>query len=317
MMRDLVLGLEAVLADGTILSSLNKMLKNNAGYDLKQLFIGSEGTLGVVTRTVLRLWPQPRSVATALIGLNSFDQVTRLLLLAQRELGGLLTSYEVMWPAYYHLTTTLPALSASPLKSESAFYTLIEIMGGDPDRDTAQFNRMLEIAFDQGLCTDAVLAQSSEQRRALWRIREDSEQIETQYHPTFSFDVSLPIGEMERYVIEVQRELEAAFGTIKFWVYGHVGDGNLHLSAWGAQIAEEEASRVATIIYRPLTKLAGSISAEHGIGLEKKAFLGLSRTAEEIDLMRRLKRALDPEGILNPGKIFDDLNFKQTPGPFA
>ncbi len=305
LMRDLVLGLEAVLADGTVLSALNKMLKNNAGYDLKQLFIGSEGTLGVVTRAVLRLWPQPRSVATALVGQNYFEQVTGLLSLMQRKLGGLLSSYEVMWPAYYHLTTTPPALSTPPLKDEFAFYTLIEIMGADPDRDAAQFDRVLALAFDQGLCADAVIARSSEQRRALWRIREDSEQIEAQHHPTFSFDVSLPIGEMEYYVIDVQRELEATFGAIKFWVYGHVGDGNLHLSVWGAQLAEEAAGQVATIIYRPLTKLAGSISAEHGIGLEKKAFLGLSRTAEEIDLMRRLKHALDPKGILNPGKIFD------------
>ena len=305
MMRNLVLGLEAVLADGTVLSALNKMLKNNAGYDLKQLFIGSEGTLGVVTRAVLRLWPQPRSVATALVGQNDFEQVTGLLALLQRQLGGILSSYEVMWPAYYHLTTTPPALSKPPFKDEFAFYTLIEIMGPDPDRDVAQFDRVLDYAFDQGLCADAVIAHSSEQRRALWRIREDSEQIEAQHHPTFSFDVGLPIGEMERYVIDVQRELEAAFGAIQFWVYGHVGDGNLHLSVWGAQLAEEAASRVAAIVYQPLTSLAGSISAEHGIGLEKKAFLGWSRTAEEIDLMRRLKRALDPKGILNPGKIFD------------
>ena len=305
MMRDLVLGLEAVLADGTIVSSLNKMLKNNAGYDLRQLFIGSEGTLGVVTRAVLRLWPQPRSAATALVGQDHFEQVAKLLVAMQRKLGGLLSSYEVMWPAYYQLTTTPPALSKSPFKHEFAFYTLIEIMGDDPVLDAAQFDRVLDYAFDQGLCADAVIARSSEQRRALWRIREDSEQIEAQHHPTFSFDVSLPIGEMDHYVLDVQSALEAAFGAIKFWVYGHVGDGNLHLSVWGSQISEEAATQVAAIIYRPLANLAGSISAEHGIGLEKKAFLGLSRTAEEIDLMRRLKRALDPKGILNPGKIFD------------
>ena len=305
MMRDLVLGLEAVLADGVIVSSLNKMLKNNAGYDLKQLFIGSEGTLGVVTRAVLRLWPQPRSAATALVGMHQFEQVTRLLALAQLELGGLLSSYEVMWPAYYRLTTTPPARSVAPLKDIYAFYTLIEIMGADPERDAEQFNRALETAFDQGLFADAVIAQSSEQRRALWRIREDSEQIETQHDLTFSFDISLPIGAMEQYVIDVQRALEAAFGAIEFWVYGHVGDGNLHLSVWGSTLTEGDRERVAAIIYQPLTQLSGSISAEHGIGLEKKPFLALSRSAEEIDLMRRIKRALDPKGILNPGKIFD------------
>jgi FAD/FMN-containing dehydrogenase len=302
MMRDLVLGLEAVLADGTIVSSLNKMLKNNAGYDLKQLFIGSEGTLGVVTRAVLKLWPQPRSVATALAGQNHFEQVIGLLALLQRKLGGWLSSYEVMWPAYYHLTTTPPALSTSPLKGEFAFYTLIEMMGDDPDRDAAQFDRVLEIAFDQGWCADAVSARSSEQRRALWRLREDSEQIEAQHHPVFSFDVSLPIGEMDATARRRARWRRRSARSV--WVRPH-GDGNLHLSVWSAQLTEEAASRVAGIIYRPLTKLAGSISAEHGIGLEKKAFLGLSRSAEEIDLMRRLKRALDPQGILNPGKIFD------------
>ena len=162
-----------------------RLLKNNTGYDLKQLFIGSEGTLGVVTRAVLRLWPQPRSAVTALAGMHRFEQVTRLLALAQRELGGALSSYEVMWPAYYRLTTTPPAPSVAPLPDTYAFYTLIEILGADPERDAAHFNRMLETAFEQGLFADAVFAHSSEQRRALWRIREDSEQIEAQHHPTF------------------------------------------------------------------------------------------------------------------------------------
>lgn len=305
MMRDLVLGMEAVLADGRIISSLNKMLKNNAGYDLKQLFIGSEGTLGVVTRAVLRLWPQPRSVATALVGMNRFDQVTSLLSLAQRESGSSLSSYEVMWQAYYRLTTTPPARSSAPLKQDYAFYTLVEIQGADPDQTTAQFNGMLETAFDQELFEDAVLAQTSEQRRALWHIREDSEQIEAQQSPTFSFDISLPIGCMEKYVIDVQNKLETDLGAIKFWVYGHVADGNLHLAVWGPKITEKDRERVAEIVYRPLIEISGSISAEHGIGLEKKPFLGLSRTAQEIDLMRQIKRGLDPKGILNPGKIFD------------
>jgi len=254
---------------------------------------------------VLRLWPQPRSAVTALAGMHRFEQVTRLLALAQRELGGSLSSYEVMWPAYYRLTTTPPAPSVAPLPDTYAFYTLIEILGADPEQDAVRFNQMLETAFEQGLFADAVVAHSSEQRRALWRIREDSEQIEAQHHPTFSFDISLPIGAMEQYVIAAHQSLESTFGAIKFWVYGHVGDGNLHLSVWGPQVAEADRDRVAAIIYRPLAELSGSISAEHGIGLEKKAFLGLSRTAEEINLMRRLKRALDPKGILNPGKIFD------------
>ncbi len=173
MMRELTLGLEAVLSDGTVLSSMNKMLKNNAGYDLKHLLIGSEGTLGVITRAVLRLWPALPSAATALLGVQSFAQVVRMLTLAQRMLGGQLTSYEVMWNAYYRLTTTPPAPSTPPLKQDYPLYVLLESLGADASEDQARFERLLEAADDQGLFADAVLARSSAQREKLWRVRED------------------------------------------------------------------------------------------------------------------------------------------------
>ena len=200
MMRELTLGLEAVLSDGTVLSSLNKMLKNNAGYDLKHLFIGSEGTLGVITRAVLRLWPALPSAATALLGLQTFEQVVRLLALSQRMLGGQLTSFEVMWNAYYRLTTTPPAPSAPPLRQDYPLYVLLESLGAEAQQDQERFERLLEAADDQGLFADAVLARSSAQREKLWRVREDFEQIEAQYKPSYGFDISLPIPAMEGYV---------------------------------------------------------------------------------------------------------------------
>ncbi len=313
MMRDLVLGLEAVLADGTVLTALNAMLKNNAGYDLKQLFIGSEGTMGVVTQAVLRLFPAPRTHATALLAMDEFAQVAALLPLLQRDLGGALASFEVMWNDYYRLTTTPPAPSKPPLAQEYGFYVLVEALGGSEQHDPPRFEAALDRAAHDGLFDDAVIARTGQQRAELWRIREDSEQIERQHHLTFGYDVSLPIGAMADYVADVRAGVELHFGeAAQCWVYGHLGDGNLHINVWAPQFQPADADRVARIIYQPLSASGGSISAEHGIGLEKKAFLSLSRTPAEIATMRRLKAALDPHNILNPGKVFDPEEASRT-----
>lgn len=305
MMRELVLGLEAVLADGTVLDSLNKLLKKNAGYDLKHLFIGTEGSLGIVTRAVLRLWPRPGGAATALLAVEHFEQIEGLLALAQSRLSGQLTSFEVMWNEFYRLTTTPPSVSRPPLRSDLPYYILLESLGADPAQEQARLESMLNQAQEENLLSGLVIAGSSSQRSALWRIRDDSDQIEAQYQPTFSFDVSLPITDMEWYIGQVRSELETAFGQVKLWVFGHLADGNLHLGVWGSAICEPDHERVERIIYQPLLKVGGSVSAEHGIGLKKKPYLSFSRTGEEIAVMRRLKATLDPHGILNPGKIFD------------
>ena len=305
-MRDLVLGLEAVLADGTVLASLNQMLKNNAGYDLKQLFIGSEGTLGVVTQAVLRLFPAPRTRSTALLAVEAFAQVVALLHQLQRDLGGALASFEVMWNDYYRLTTTPPAPTRPPLPQQFPYYVLVETLGGDPDDDDRRFARALERAADAGLFADAAIAASAAQRDELWRVREDSEQIERQHHFTLGYDVSLPVAAMAGYVAAVRAGLTAGFGpAARCWVYGHLGDGNLHVNLWAPGLRPEDAGRAAAVVYSPLPALHGSISAEHGIGLEKREHLALVRTPAEIATMRLLKRALDPHGILNVGKVLD------------
>ena len=307
MMREMVLGLEAVLADGMILSSMNKMLKKNAGYDLKQLMIGSEGTLGIVTRVVLRLWPPQSAAATAFLAVQHFEHVASLLGLSKRCLGGQLTSFEVLWNAFYRLTTTPPAPSTPPLRSDSPYYVIVESLGQDPNEEESRMKTLLERATAERLCSDSVIAQSFEHRRALWRVREDTAQFEAQYPGNnFGFDVSLPIVAMENYVDQVRSGLARAFGEVSVWLFGHLADSNLHIHIWGTGIhAARDHERVERIVYEPLPAWGGSISAEHGIGLRKKPYLTLSRTPEEIAIMRRLKATLDPRGILNPGKIFD------------
>jgi FAD/FMN-containing dehydrogenase len=305
-MRDLVLGLEAVLADGTVISSLNRMLKNNAGYDLKQLFVGSEGTLGVITRLVLRLYPGQPYGMTALVAAESFDQVVELRTLLQQDLGGALTSYEVMWQEYYRLTTTPPAPSKPPLPQEYPFYVLVEGLGASYERLRDLFERALDHGYQAGLVSHAVVATSDAKRASLWRVREDSEQIERQHHLTFGYDVSLPAAEMEEYAEDVKAGVAYRFGAdARCWIYGHLADGNLHVNVWAPQLSPTDRNAVAEIVYRPLRLCGGSISAEHGIGLEKKAYLSWSRTPEELALMRQIKLALDPKRILNPGRIFD------------
>ena len=303
MTRDMVLGVEAVLADGTVVSAMNQMIKNNAGYDVKQLFIGSEGSLGVVTRAVLRLRERPRSQGTMLVAVESFDKVAALLKTMDARLGGTLSAFEVLWNNFYRLVTTPPAAQRPPLAQDYPYYALVEAMGGDADADQARLQAAFEDAYADGLVADAVVASSEAQRRELWALRDDVEQVH-QYQPMFIFDVSLRLSKMEGYVAEVNRRLEATFGDYVNFAFGHVGDGNIHFgtSAGSDESAQEGVKRA---VYEPLAAIGGSVSAEHGIGLDKKKYLHLSRNDEEIALMRTLKRALDPNGILNPGKVFD------------
>jgi FAD/FMN-containing dehydrogenase len=302
MTRDMVLGLEAVLADGTVLTSLNTLIKNNAGYDLKQLFIGSEGTLGVVTRMVLRLRPRPASQETALLAIDRFDALAPLLRRLEAELGGTLSAYEVMWPRFYELVTTAPATGRPILPPGNAYYVLVEALGADPDADGARFTQVLAGTLDDGLIADAAIARSQAERDRLWALRDDVRQT-ARDGPIITFDVGLPIAEMEAYVAGVQAALTARWPDATLTVFGHLGDGNLHLIAGVGEIDAEAREAVEAIVYAPLQAIGGTLSAEHGVGLQKKAWLGGSRTPQELALMRTLKAALDPKTILNPGKV--------------
>ncbi|MEA3151003.1 MAG: hypothetical protein QOD56_1942 [Gammaproteobacteria bacterium] len=299
MTREQILGLEVVLADGTVISSMNRLLKNNAGYDLKQLFIGSEGTLGIVTRAVLRLRRALGATATALVGLDRFDDVLRLLSRLMATTNGSLTSFEVMWPDFID-TVVAFGRHERPLAADHKFCALIEIAtsGAEEVLETA-----VGSAWEEGLVKDAVMAKSNAQAAALWAIRDDAPARAAAMKPAMHFDIGLPQTEMESYVNLVRRELRMTWPAAKLLVFGHVGDCNLHLnvSVGNDDIVTRHA--VDEIVYEPLRALGGSVTAEHGIGLEKRAYLGVSRTRGEIALMQRLKAALDPRRTLNPGKV--------------
>jgi FAD/FMN-containing dehydrogenase len=306
MTRSLVLGLEVVLADGTVLCSLNRMLKNNAGYDLKHLFIGTEGTLGVVTRADLRLTSRPGSSTSAFVACRDFAAMTGLLGMLDARLGGQLSAFEALWPDFYELTTSAPARSSPILPYGHGLYVLLEALGADPEADQERFERVLSDALEQGLIVDAALAKSESERRTMWAPREDVFQM-NRYGPSHSFDVSMAISDMPGYLEIVRRSLAERVPGSKVWVFGHVADGNLHISVCAGDAATHAATfdEVERCVYEPLRGITGSISAEHGIGLERKAYLEISRTRAEIATMRTLKVALDPRGILNPGKVID------------
>lgn len=301
MTRDSVLGLEAVLADGTVIPAMNRMIKNNAAYDLKQLFIGTEGTLGIVTRLVLRLREMPRSTQTALVACTTFTDVTRFLKHIDAALGGALSAFELMWNEFYTTVTTPPAKGTPPLPQTYDYYVLVESSGGDPARDQAQFEEAVAAAIEAGLVADAVIANSGAQRDALWALRDDVEEFFRMGMPV-AFDVSLPVADMEAYVAEVVERLQREWPAYRRFVFGHLGDGNLHFVCAGPPSAEARHG-IERCVYEPLVARGGSVSAEHGIGLEKQPWLDLCRSPAEVALMRKLKQALDPNNVLNPGRV--------------
>lgn len=303
MMRDLVLGLEVVLADGTIVTALNTMLKNNAGYDLKNMFIGSEGTLGVVTRAVLRLFPRPRTTNTALCALEGFGAVLALLKHARGALGPQLSAFEVMWRDFYAVATgpgDRPPLAADV----GSHFVLLDALGSNVAADGPLFQAMLEEALTEGIIADAALAQSAADTAAFWAIRDASGELTRIWGPCVNFDVSVPIGRMETFAASARQRLAAVVAADDVLIFGHVADSNLHLACRDADGSRRPAIEAA--VYDAVAEHGGSVSAEHGIGLDKRGYLARSRSPQEIALMLRVKAMLDPAGLLNPGKVLPD-----------
>ncbi|TDJ45420.1 MAG: FAD-binding oxidoreductase [Gammaproteobacteria bacterium] len=301
MTRNLVLGLEAVLADGTVISSMNRMLKNNAGYDLKQLFIGTEGTLGVVTRAVLRLFPRLPSKCTALCTLASFADVVALLRQMQTKMGDSLSAYEVMWASYFDYVIEHVEKLRSPFERTFPLYALIETEGTDSADDTERFENALGSALESGVIQDAVIAQSEKDVQTFWAIRDGIAEITPGLMPYASLDVSMTVTDMPGFVEQIDKALAAQFDLITNLVFGHVGDNNLHLFITTG--VESDIDQILDTVYKITGDYQGSVSAEHGIGTLKRAYLHYSRNDEELELMRRLKRTLDPNGILNGGRV--------------
>lgn len=303
MARSITLGLEAVLPTGKVVSSMDKMLKNNAGFDLKQLFIGTEGTLGIITQAVLRLRPLPLTKNTALASLKDFSSITQLLRYLQTRMGGNLSAFEMMEGEYFQAVTE-PGWHTSPMDRNYPYYIIWECDGTDPTRDDDHFQEVVEGAFEDGLIENAVLPKSESERTHIWSIRDDFEAV-LQKKPVFLYDVSLPISSIESYIQEVKALASSLLPGSTVLTIGHIGDSNLHFFVQAPMDSENSRELADRAVYEPLRQYHGSISAEHGIGIEKKAWLKQSRSEEEIELMYVLKKAIDPNRTINPGVVID------------
>ncbi len=304
MAREQVLGMEVVLPDGTIVSTLNKMIKNNAAYDLKQLFIGSEGTLGIVTRAVLRLQAKPISVASAMCGCPDFEAVISLLQATRAKLGPSLTAFEVMWPSFVDtMTGGLPALR-KPFSEKHGIYVLIEASGFRENAATEDLEACLGSAIEDGIVADVVMGASDRDSQALWAIRDSVSEYTRVLGKIIGFDIGLPTVLTGDVVKRIDTDVKAKFPDARVLTYGHIGDSNLHVvinvPSAGTHQPEEEVDEIVFAIVR---SVGGTISAEHGIGVIKKPYLHYTRNEEELALMRRIKAMLDPNNVLNPGKV--------------
>lgn len=293
-MRELVLGLEVALPDGRLMTMLNRVTKNTTGVDLKHLFIGAEGTLGVITRLVLKLSPRATAANTALCAMPSFDAATRLVRDLRRALPAL-SAFEVMWADYMESAMEVTRLR-QPFDAPYPVYVLVETLGADDERDRE--------ALEQGLVVDVVVAQSVEDGKKLWAYRESIGELLSQLKPFAAFDLGIPMAAMDAFVESVGSDLERRFPAQRHLFFGHIGDGNLHVLS-GPHASADSLHEVEKVVYDATGRVGGSISAEHGIGVVKKEFLGHSRSSVEIELMHGLKALLDPQGILNPARIFD------------
>jgi FAD/FMN-containing dehydrogenase len=307
-MRHQVLGLEAVLADGSIYSDLTRVVKNTAGYDLKQLFIGAEGTLGVVTRVALKLEVTPAASATAFFGLPSVAAVLDLIRLGLDSNAGALRAAEALWRDYFRLTSTNMGFVDPSIDPSMPIYLLLSLGGPDRSAMHVAFERIYADPFDRypGMC--GVIAASSRQEQDLWRLREDTEVIYRAYPAAPSFDVSVPLSRIEAYVDEMMRGLKALDPSLEPFVFGHLADGNLHVVLNRSGPMPEDLTRaVEEVLYRPLSNFGGSLSAEHGIGSKRIEALNTYANPTKLRLMRTLRRAIGGSPCLfNEEKILFD-----------
>ncbi len=303
MTRNLVLGLEVVLADGTIISSMKKIIKDNSGYDLKQLFIGSEGTLGIITKAVLKLVEAPKSRNSAWIGLTSYKKVIQLLKFLNKGLAGTLSGFELVWQSTFKALTSPPASVKSPLPYDYPYYVLVETLGSHQQKDLETLQALLETAMNDKLIAEAAIAFTESDLNWFWQIREDVHVMIGACQNNQQYDISIPIPEIGKYVKKIVKKLFEIPEVNLVYPLGHVADGNIHFSIGKTKQSKKLIHQINKTIYKPLKKLGGSISAEHGIGWDKKTYLSFSRSPEEISLMKTLKKSMDPKGLLNKGKV--------------
>ena len=306
MTRELILGLESVLSNGEVISSMKKVIKDNSGYDLKQLFIGSEGTLGIVTRVIFKLEEKPESRCSALVALNTYDNVVNLLKFIEKGLSGKLTGFELMWNETYKTMLDSSENYSPLLPSTYPFYVFIESLGSNLTSDFDKLSELISGSAEQNLIEDALLAQNEREQKIIWNMREDVSVLAKKSRFDQHFDISLPIPVIDKEVQIATKKLKNLSFVEHVFTFGHVADGNIHFIIGKNDNSIENTEKINEIIYSNLKKNGGSVSAEHGIGLDKKKYLYTSRSAEEIKLMKTLKEILDPKNILNPGRVIPD-----------
>lgn len=304
-----VLGLEAVLPDGTIVDDLSKLRKNNTGYDLKQLFIGGEGTIGIITGVSVICPQRSKAVNVAYFGLPSFEHVQRAFKEAKVQLGEILSAFELMdaqSQSFVHKITG----NKRPLEGKHPFYCLIETSGSNTEHDSDKLEKFLEYVLSEEIVSDGVLAQDETQVKSLWGWREGITEAIGHYGGTYKYDVSIPIEDLYRLVEETKQRLiskglvgdDDSYPALDVVGYGHMGDSNLHLNVPVRRYTKEVEEAIEPWVYEWIQKRNGSISAEHGLGIAKKKYIGYSRSETMLKLMKQIKDLYDPNGIMNPYK---------------
>jgi D-lactate dehydrogenase (cytochrome) len=306
--RSHALGIEVVLADGRLLNNLNKLKKDNTGYDLKNLFIGAEGTLGIITAAVLRLAPRPRSMETAFVGLPSPEHALKLLTLATERTAGGVTSFELMLREGMETVLRYGPNLRDPLGSKHLWYVLVELSSQAKTGLREQLEEILAEGAEQGFVTDATIADNLEQAKAFWRIREMFGELLRHLGGSIKHDVSVPVASVPAFIADANAAVTKFIPGARPMPFGHLGDGNIHYNVTQPEGADRDAflkrwDEVNEVVFAVVKKYGGSISAEHGIGIIKRDHLPKVKDPVAYDLMRTLKRTLDPKGILNPGKV--------------
>jgi FAD/FMN-containing dehydrogenase len=312
--RDLCLGLEVVTAQGEIWHGLTGLRKDNTGYDLRDLFIGSEGTLGIITAATLKLYPQPAAQLTAWAAVPSLDAAVSLLGLAHQHLSAGMTGFEVMGQFALSLVNKhFPALRV-PLWEQSPFCVLLEISDSESETHArTQLESLLETAFEQGIVSDAVVAESISQANSLWHIRESIPLAQAEEGLNIKHDISIPVSRIPAFCTETDTLLQREIPGVRLVNFGHLGDGNLHYNVQApeggdaAAFLREQEERVNTLVFQQVARFDGSISAEHGVGSLKAGKLPQYKDPVALAMMRSIKQALDPHNLMNPGRVLQTL----------
>ncbi|MBL10599.1 MAG: hydroxyacid dehydrogenase [Acidiferrobacteraceae bacterium] len=307
--RDQVLGLEAVLANGEVWNGMTELRKNNTGYDLKNLLIGSEGTLGIITKIVLRLFPLPRQIETAFVALSNLESSLELLANARSNSGGALSSFELIPGLGIELAERYIAGINNPLESVPNWSVIMVYSSSSEEHNLqASLEATLSNAFESGILTDGVISQNQLQTKQIWAIREGLREAQTMEGVAFTHDVSVKVSQVPDLIKRAANDGERIVPGVRVYPFGHVGDGNIHLSflqpnKMDKNVFQTKKMEFSKLIFDIINEFKGSFSAEHGIGLLRLNEMSLYKSPTEIGMMLRIKDALDPEGILNPGKV--------------